>query len=633
MGGDLIGRILRGLRPVLALVPLLGIVIAFAALHGGFNDLYDLALIFSTLVVVTALITQIIASLGRGEFGLDVIALLSMSSALVFGEHLAAAVVALMYSGGQYLESIAEGRARREMTALLTRAPRSAIRRRKEELEDIAVADIRTGDWLIVRKGDIVPTDGTLLSDAVLDESALTGEAFPVARKAGEPVTSGCANAGELFEFKAAKSAGESTYAGIIKLVEAAHESKAPMSRLADRYAFAFLLITLLIAGFAWYQAGDPVRAVAVLVVATPCPLILAVPIAWTAGMSRAANAGLLVKGAGVLERLGQIRTMVFDKTGTLTDGQPHLTAIISLGDENEILRLVASLDQGSTHVAAQALIREARNRGLSLISPMDVSERPGEGIAGRVDGLHVAVGGLNFIASKVGTVPALNEPGSMSAAVAVNGEFAATLVFRDALREGAGEALKDLKRLGLARLILATGDRADVARAIAVDLPLDEVHADLTPEQKIDLVRREAAQSATMMVGDGINDAPALAAAHIGLAMGTRGSAAAVEAADAVLLVDRLDRISDGVGIARKCRRIAIQSIAAGIGLSTAGMVIAAFGYLKPVEGALLQEAIDVAVILNALRALRSDRACDMPQGLLNAADRTYAKTSSSVS
>ena len=633
MGDDLIGGILRSSRPILAVVPLLGIVIALAALHGGFSDLYEHALIISTLVVVTALVVQIIASLGRREFGLDVIALLSMSSALAFGEHLAAAVVALMYSGGQYLESIAEGRARREMTALLTRAPRSAIRRRNEELEEIGVADIRAGDRLIVRKGDIVPTDGTLSSDAVLDESALTGEAFPVARKAGEPVTSGCANAGELFEFTATKSAGESTYAGIVKLVEAANKSKAPMSRLSDRYALAFLLITLSIASFAWYQAGDPVRAVAVLVVATPCPLILAVPIAWTAGMSRAASIGLLFKGAGVLERFGQIRTIVFDKTGTLTDGQPHLAAIRSLSDDDEVLRLVASLDQGSTHVAAQALIREARNRGLLLTSPMGVSEKPGEGITGCVDGKQVAVGGLNFIASKVGTVPDLDEPGSMSAAVAVDGKFAAMLVFRDALREGAAEALDDLKRLGLARFILATGDRADVARAIAANLPLDEVHADLTPEQKIDLVRQEAGLAPTMMIGDGINDAPALAAAHIGLAMGTRGSAAAIEAADAVLLVDRLDRVSYGVGTARRCRRIALQSVAAGIGLSTAGMVIAAFGYLKPIEGALLQEAIDVAVILNALRALRSDRACDMPQGRLDAADRTCAKTSSSVS
>lgn len=632
MGDDLIGGILRSLRPILAVVPLLGIGIALAALHGGFSDLSKHALIISTLVVVTALIAQIIASLGRREFGLDVIALLSMSSALVFGEHLAAAVVALMYSGGQYLESIAEGRARREMTALLTRAPRSAIRRRDEELEEIATADIRPGDQLVVRKGDIVPTDGTLSSDAVLDESALTGEAFPVARKGGEPVTSGCANAGELFEFTASKSADESIYAGIVKLVEAANESKAPMSRLSDRYALVFLLITLSIAICAWYQAGDPVRAVAVLVVATPCPLILAVPIAWTAGMSRAASIGLLFKGAGVLERFGQIRTIVFDKTGTLTDGQPHLAAIKSLSDDDEVLRLVASLDQGSTHVAAEALIREARNRGLLLTLPMGVSEKPGEGITGYVDGKHVAVGGLNFIASKVSGVPDLDEPGSMSAAVAVDGKFAAMLIFRDALREGAAEALSELKRLGLARFILATGDRADVASAIAADLPLDEVHADLTPEQKIDLVRREAGLEPTMMIGDGINDAPALAAAHVGLAMGTRGSAAAIEAADAVLLVDRLDRVSYGVGIARRCRRIALQSVAAGIGLSTAGMVIAAFGYLKPIEGALLQEAIDVAVILNALRALRSDRARDMPQGLLDAADRACAKISSSV-
>lgn len=627
-----VGEILRPLRSSLAAVPVLGILIAFTASHGGFGDLYDLSLIVSTAVVAIALILQIATSLGRREFGLDVIAFLSMSSALVFGEYLAAAVVALMYSGGQFLESIAEGRARREMTALLTRAPRSALRRHNGSLEEISVEDIQAGDRLVVRMGDVVATDGTLESDATLDESPLTGEAFPVNRKAGRPVLSGCSNAGELFEFTATKAAAESTYAGIIKLVEAAHKSKAPMSRLADRYALAFLLVTLLIAGLAWLQTGDPIRAVSVLVVATPCPLILAVPIAWTAGMSRAASVGLLLKGARVLELLGQVRTMVFDKTGTLTDGQPHLAVIESSRDDNEVLGLVASLDQASTHVAAQALVREARDRGLTLSAPTNVTENPGEGISGYVEGKHVAVGGLKFIASRFGQVPKLDRPGLMTAAVAIDGRFAATLVFRDALREGATEALETLRRLGLNRIILATGDRADVARTIAADLPLDEVHAELTPAQKIGLVTREAALATTMMVGDGINDAPALAAADIGLAMGTRGSAAAVEAGDAVLLIDRLDRICLGVTISRRCRRIAMQSIVAGIGLSVLGMMIAAFGYLEPVEGALVQEAIDVAVVINALRALRTDRAGDMHQNLVGYSQRRYVGSVPSV-
>lgn len=581
--------ILKRLRPALVVTSLGGLAIALIGLLGGFNVVYDTALIATTILVILALTGQIFVSLRRKEFGLDTIALLSMSSALIFGEHLAAAVVALMYSGGQYLESIAEGRARRDMTALLQRAPRLATRRRGENLEEITIEAVETGDRLVVRRGDIVPADGALAEDAVLDEAALTGEALPVNRKRGQPVMSGSANAGNLFEMIVTKPASESTYAGIIRLVEAAHNSKAHMSRLADRYALAFLLTTLSIAGLAWLLSGDPVRAVAVLVVATPCPLILAVPMAWTAGMSRAASAGLIVKGADILEKLGQVRTLVLDKTGTLTDGQPHLAVINALADENHLLGLIASLDQGSNHVAARAVVAAALDRGLALTPPTHVSEKPGEGISGTIGCTQVAIGGLNYIASKVADVPTLGQAEVMTAAIAVDGKFAGTLLFSDALREGAGEALAELKRLGLNRIILATGDRADVARRIAEGLPLDEIRAELTPLQKIELVQKEVRQAPTMMVGDGVNDAPALAAADIGLAMGLHGSAAAVEAADAVLLAERLERIGDGVRIARDCRRIAMQSVVAGIGLSVAAMTVASFGYLRPVEGAIV--------------------------------------------
>ncbi|CVI57659.1 Heavy metal translocating P-type ATPase [Agrobacterium salinitolerans str. Hayward 0363] len=598
--------LLKRFRPILVITSLGGISVALLGLLAGFDGVYDGALTVATLVVILALAAQIVISLRQREFGLDTIALLSMSSALFFGENLAAAVVALMYSGGQYLESIAEGRARREMTALLTRAPRIVTRRRGKILDEIAIELVEPGDQLVVRRGDIIPADGILIQDAVLNEAALTGEAFPVDRKRGQPIMSGSANAGDLFEMTATKSARESTYAGIVKLVEAAHASKARMSRLADRYAFAFLCVTLSIAGLAWLLTDDPVRAVAVLVVATPCPLILAVPVAWTAGMSRAAGVGLIVKGADILEKLGQIQTLVLDKTGTLTDGKPHLVAINAVKDENELLRLIASLDQGSNHVAARAVVSAALERDLVLTPPTNVSEKPGEGISGYVGSTEVAIGGLEYIASKVADTPSPDRAEIMSAAVALDGRFAGTLHFSDALREGARETLTELKRLGLNRLILATGDRAEVARAITSGLPLSEIRAGLTPAQKIELVRKEAHLAQTMMVGDGVNDAPALAAADVGIAMGLHGSAAAAEAADAVLLSERLERISDGIKIARDCRRIAMQSVIAGIGLSVGAMIFASLGFLKPVEGALLQEAIDVAVVLNALRALR---------------------------
>ncbi|WP_209943747.1 heavy metal translocating P-type ATPase [Rhizobium halophytocola] len=556
-----------------------------------------------------ALAGQILARLGKGEIGLDVIALLSMGAALAFGEYLAAAVVALMYAGGQYLETVAEGRARREMSALLSRAPRIATRLTDDgRLEEIPVAMVGIGDRLAVRRGELVPVDGILDDDtAVLDEAALTGEPLPVRRTRGQPVMSGAGNAGDLFRMLAIKPAAESTYAGILKLVDEAQRSKAPMARLADRYALGFLAITLAMAAAAWLVSGDPVRAVAVLVVATPCPLILAVPIAWVAGVSRCAQFGLLIKGARALEDLSRVRCLVIDKTGTLTDGRPTLVAVRSAMPEDALLQLVASLDQASSHVAATALVAAARARHLDLIAPTHVSEMPGEGVSGEVAGRHVAIGGTDYIRAKYGMPAGTPLPaGAIAAAVAIDGVYAGMLLFADRLRDGTDRILAGFGRLGVDRIILATGDRRDVADHISRGLPFDAVRSELSPGQKIEIVRAEKAKAPVLMIGDGINDAPALAAADIGLAMGAHGSAAAIEAADAVLLVERLDRVLAGIEIAVGCRRIALQCVFAGIGLSIAGMLAAAAGLLAPVEGALLQEAIDIAVILNALRVLR---------------------------
>ncbi len=600
--------LLRSLRPWLVAAPALGLAIAFAAWHGGFPDLYGFAIALPTLVVMLVLAMQIGSSLRQGEFGLDVIALLSMGSALFFGETLAAGVVALMYAGGQYLESIAEGRAQREMTVLLSRTPRTATRELDGRLEEVAVETIVVGDRIVVRRGDLVPVDGIVLDAvAVLDEAALTGETLPVKRVQGTPIMSGVGNLGDLFRMQATRPASESTYAGIVRLVETARRSKAPMARLADRYALLFLLVTVGLAALGWLISGDPRRAVAVLVIATPCPLILAVPIAWAAGMSRSAQRGLLVKGARVMEGLGNIRTLVLDKTGTLTEGKPTLAAIQSRLPENELLQLVASLDQASSHTAARALVDAARQRDIVLTPPTEVIEQPGEGVVGKVGGRHVAIGSLSYIASKLGiAIPESHEPGTMAAAVAVDDQYAGTLLFSDRLREGVAHTLNGFRKVGVKRLILASGDSPEVARHVAGKLPFDRIEAGLSPEQKIAIVQAEKRDGPVMMIGDGINDAPALAAADIGLAMGVHGSAGAAEAADAVLLVERLDRVLEGMEIARGCRRIALQSVFAGIGLSVAGMIVAAAGYLTPIQGAFLQEAIDVAVILNALRALR---------------------------
>ena len=599
-------------KKVILLLAVSGLLSGLAFYFVGKGDIASLVWSVAVIPALAALVVEIVRSIGRGEVGLDVVAALSMTAALAFGETLAAAVVAVMYSGGTFLESFAEGRARREMHDLLSRVPRTATRNRSGGLEEVPLDEIAPGDRLLVRQGDVVPVDGTVASDAAfVDTSALTGESLPVRLARGAEAMSGSTNAGDAFDLTATRRAKESTYAGIVRLVEEAQRSKAPMSRLADRWSMGFLAVTVAIAVAAWWLTGDPIRAVAVLVVATPCPLILAVPVALVAGLSRAAHFGVLIKGAGPLETMARIRTLILDKTGTLTDGRPQIVSIHrhdGMG-EDDILRFAAAVDQASKHPVAQAIVAAAKARGFTLPVPSEVAEIPGEGVVGSVEGRKVIVGGDGFVARRVGRLTGARPAGaagSVLVAVAVDGHLTGHLVMSDPLREGTGAMLAGLRREGIGRILLATGDRADVAERVTEGLGLDGLRADLTPDQKVLLVLSERKRGPVMMVGDGVNDAPALAAADVGVAMGARGAAASAEAADIVLVVDRIDRLCPGIGIARASRRIAVESVVAGIGLSVLGMIAAAFGYLSPVQGALLQEVIDVAVILNALRVLR---------------------------
>lgn len=618
------------------------LMFAGACLLGGLGlayankaDLANLVWIAGVIPALGALLIEILRSIRRGEVGLDIVAALSMTAALVFGETLAAVVVAVMYSGGTLLESFAEGRARREMHALLSRVPRTASRHRNGGLEDVPLDQIEPGDRLLIRQGEVVPVDGTIMSgSAFLDTSALTGESLPVRLSSGADAMSGSTNAGDAFDLAVTRRAEKSTYAGIVRLVEEAQRSKAPMSRLADRWSLGFLAVTVFIAVAAWWFSGDPIRAVAVLVVATPCPLILAVPVALVAGLSRAARFGVLIKGARPLETMAHIRTLILDKTGTLTDGRPQIVSISSHDGmaEDDILRLAASLDQASSHPVAQAIVAAAKARGLVLSVPLEVVEIPGEGVIGNVERHTVIVGGDVLVARRIsrsaGDHSAL-APGSVLVAVAVDGRMAGHLVMSDPLREGAADMLAGLRREGIERILLATGDRVQVAERVTEGLGLDGLRAGLTPDEKVLLVLAERKNGPVMMVGDGVNDAPALAAADVGVAMGVRGAAASAEAADVVLLVDRLDRLGSGLEIARASRRIALESVVAGIGLSVLGMIAAAFGYLTPVQGALLQEVIDVAVILNALRALRispHETALDNPAIMSKGVEETLA-------
>ena len=605
-------------RPYLILVAAMlagGVALAVS----GNGDLADLVWLAASVAGIVPVSVSVVVGLFHRRAGVDVIALLAIAGAVALGEYLAGAVISLMLATGLALEEYAVARSRREITALLQRAPREVHRYADGSVVTVAPDDVRPGDLILVMPGEVVPVDGIVVSEtAVLDESAMTGEAQPVQRGAGEQVPSGVVNGGMAFDLRATTPAAESTYAGIVRLVDEAQQSKAPFSRMADRYALLFVPATLLVAAVAWLISGDPVRALAVLVVATPCPLILAVPVALVSGMSHAARRGIIIKGGGALETLARAKILLFDKTGTLTLGRPEVAEVeaASPGEADEVLRLAASLEQLSPHVLAASLVRAARKRGIALSMPLDVIEETGMGARGRVGQHTVAVGRLEWV-SRDGAPPDWARrlrrraafEGFASTFVSIDGRVAGAMTLEDPIRPDTSRTLRTIRKAGVKRIVMVTGDRADLAESVGAVVGTDAVFAERTPAEKVAVVREEKLNGTTVMVGDGINDAPALAAADLGVAMGARGATASSEAADVVLLVDRLDRLGHGISIARRARTIAVQSVVAGMSLSLVGMGFAAAGYLAPVAGALLQEGIDAAVILNALRALSGYR------------------------
>ncbi|MCK8687287.1 heavy metal translocating P-type ATPase [Pseudomonas umsongensis] len=605
----------KWLDPALLLLSALTLVAGGVAHLWQRPDWASMCWAAGSVVMALVLLVEIVRRLARHEAGVDMIALLSITAALAFAQTLVAAVIALMLASGRTLEFFTSQRAERELRALIDRAPRSAWLQEAGGLREIPVEQIQPNQTLLVRLGEVVPVDGRLLSPtAELDESALSGESLPVTRREGEQLPSGVSNVGAPLLLSATRTAAQSTYAGIVRLAEEARRSRAPFVRLADRYALFFIPLTLLIAAAAWQLSGDPLRALAVLVVATPCPLILAVPISIMSGISRAARRGILIKDGATLEALAGVKQVFLDKTGTLTSGHARLQSIEvnGLADPLRLLGLAASLAQASTHPICQAIVDAAHQRQLPLSIPRQVDESPGAGLCGVVDGRRVRFGTLSFAHADA---PASDWGAAMlrhmdylacsGSFIDVDGELAGLLVFSDNVRRETPQTLRRLRARGIERIVMLTGDRLETAEMVALSAGIDELRAGLIPEDKVRAVQEGCLRASTLMVGDGINDAPALAAANVGVAMGASGATASAQAAGVVLLVDRLDRLVEALDIARQTRHIARQGVLVGMGMSLLAMVVAALGYLPPLIGAVVQEGIDVAIIINALRAL----------------------------
>ena len=611
-------RLTRLSAPTLLAVTSVALVSGLVAGSLGRPSVADACWAIGTVVSLVPAVGWVVVSLLRRTAGVDLIAVLSLLGTLAVGEYLAGALIGFMLATGRTLETAAERRASRDLRALLERAPRRAHKRVGEDVVLVSLDEVEPTDLLVVASGEVVPVDGVVADrPAVLDESALTGESLHVERRVGESVRSGVVNVGSAIELRATANAANSTYSGIVRLAQEVADDKAPIVRIADRFAVWFLPLTLLVSSLAWWLSGSAVRAVAVLVVATPCPLLLAAPVAIVSGLSRASRIGVVVRGGGALETLGRARTLVMDKTGTLTTGRPSgLDVAAAPGhDPGEVLQFAAAVDQLSPHVLAESIVHFARARGCALPLPTDVSEQAGTGVSGVVNGRAVKVGADHGVlpdwAEAVSTRSALD--GAAVAWVQIDGTLVGAILLRDPLRRDAPRTLRRLRAAGLNRLIMLTGDRRAPALEIGSIVGLDAVLAEQTPVDKVAAVQREKRRAVTIMVGDGINDAPALAAASVGVAMGARGATASSQAADIVLTTDHLARLADAMAIARRSRRIAIQSAGIGMSLSLLAMTAAAFGWIAPAPGALLQEGIDVAVILNALRALRGGRSREL--------------------
>ena len=602
--------------PLVGATILIGLIVLVTALLGYTTVAQVLATIYVGGVVLWTVV-DMIRDMMAGNFGLDVLAVMAMVATLAVGEYGASIIIVLMLTGGEALEDYASNRAKSALTALLEQAPQTAHRfssrqgDKDEAIEDVPAAQVRVGDHLLVRPGEVVPVDAKLLSKrGSFDESAITGESLPVSIRAGGEVPSGSLNGDEAVRLEALRTTENSQYQQIVALVADAEKQKAPVVRIADRFAVPFTALALIIAGTAWFISGDAVRFAEVLVLATPCPLLIAAPVAFMGGLSRSAKNGVIFKGGAVIESLSNIRSAAFDKTGTITGGRPEVVRVDAYPgfDESEVLKLAASAEQYSAHVLAVGIVAAAKGRGLGLLAAETAEETAGSGVSATFGQRRVVIGSRHFV---LGTDPSYSiedgvklEPGEVASYMTINGEPAGVIVLADQMRPDAPALVAYLRDQGVETIEMLTGDGESTAREIGAQAGIADVRYSLRPEQKVALVHDLQPRPA-LMVGDGVNDAPALASADVGIAMGARGATAAGEAADAVIVPDSVWKVADAHAIGKQTMRVALAAIWIGIILSVGLMLVAATGAIPAMVGALTQEIVDLAAILYALRAL----------------------------